>query len=295
MHQELNVNYRIGIDAATPQYPKRRRLLCAGKEIHFLEWGDPQDETVLFWHGVDGTCWDYAEFARKLAGTYHVICPDSVGCGLSEWPKDPIRDVGMEFHSLVLESLLKQLCIEEVRWVGASRGGALGIFCAAKGLIAVSHLVLNDVSPFLPLEFRQRLAKVLVSPRRFPSLQDVVEFLQSTHGKEGLVLTDDQWLQLAIAWSRRGDDGLMVQHFSPSLANQVLQNESDFDLWDAYDSLSSKVLLIRGENSAILSEAVAEEMRRRGPKCLLYPRKGGHVDLFHHPELQSFVGDFLSS
>nr|MBP7456874.1 alpha/beta hydrolase [Ottowia sp.]MBP7459022.1 alpha/beta hydrolase [Ottowia sp.] len=62
-------------------------LVCAGREIHYMDWR-PDDGatrgTVIAWHGLARTGRDMDELAAHLSARgYRVLCPDTVGRGLS--------------------------------------------------------------------------------------------------------------------------------------------------------------------------------------------------------------------
>jgi pimeloyl-ACP methyl ester carboxylesterase len=58
---------------------------CAGREIHYTEWGAQHSHTVVAWHGLARTGRDMDELARHMSARYRVICPDTLGRGLSQW------------------------------------------------------------------------------------------------------------------------------------------------------------------------------------------------------------------
>ena len=60
-----------------------------GIEIHYSDWGDPADPTVLCVHGLSRNGRDFDPLARALEDAYHVVCPDVPGRGWSEWADDP--------------------------------------------------------------------------------------------------------------------------------------------------------------------------------------------------------------
>ncbi len=50
--------------------PTSHYIACAGRELHYTEWGDglgPQAETVIAWHGLARTCRDMDDIAAHLA------------------------------------------------------------------------------------------------------------------------------------------------------------------------------------------------------------------------------------
>ena len=66
-------------------------LTCAGREIHYSEWGAQHKDVVIAWHGLARTGRDMDELAGHLSTRYRVICPDTIGRGLSQWSPRPDR------------------------------------------------------------------------------------------------------------------------------------------------------------------------------------------------------------
>ena len=64
--------------------PTSRYAHCAGYEIHYMEWGAPDAPVVIAWHGLARTGRDMDPLASHLASRYRVICPDTLGRGLSQ-------------------------------------------------------------------------------------------------------------------------------------------------------------------------------------------------------------------
>ncbi len=63
---------------------------CAGREIHYTEWGAGQRSVVIAWHGLARTGRDMDELAQHLSARFRVICPDTIGRGLSQCSPDPV-------------------------------------------------------------------------------------------------------------------------------------------------------------------------------------------------------------
>jgi pimeloyl-ACP methyl ester carboxylesterase len=106
-------------------------LVCEGREIRYTEWGAERDEVVIAWHGLARTGRDMDDIAEHLAARYRVICPDTIGRGLSEWSPEPEREYCLAFYGRIAVSLMDQLGIRETHWLGTSMGGALGIHLGA--------------------------------------------------------------------------------------------------------------------------------------------------------------------
>ena len=272
-----------------------RFLKCQGRNIHFLEWGDPDHDTVIIWHGVTGTCWDHEELAARLSKTYHVICPDSICCGLSDWAHDKKNDPGLTTYAAIARDLIQQLGLPSVRWIGASKGGGLGIVLGdIMTECSISHLILDDVGPGFPEWLRQAAMKNIASPPLFDSFIKFESYLKNTLSRGGLVLDEKRWRHLAETWCRQTDEGKFTYQNDPALANQFSLHGQDFDIWHHYDVITAKTMLIRA-NKSIVPDHEMEMMRTRGPKCAVHNRDGGHISLLHENDLQDVIISFLKS
>ena len=98
------------------------------------EWGAEHPATVIAWHGLARTGRDMDDIAAHLAPRYRVICPDTIGRGLSQWSPAPEKEYCLAFYARLAVSLLDQLGIRELHWLGTSMGGAIGIRLAAGAL-----------------------------------------------------------------------------------------------------------------------------------------------------------------
>ena len=71
--------------------PRSTYVSTAGFEMHVTEWGERSKPALVMWHGLARTGRDFDEAAQALSDTYFVICPDTIGRGLSGWAKRPVR------------------------------------------------------------------------------------------------------------------------------------------------------------------------------------------------------------
>jgi pimeloyl-ACP methyl ester carboxylesterase len=274
--------------------PRSRELHCAGHRIHFLEWGDPNHDTVLIWHGVAGNAAEGELLARHLATEYHVLCPDSIGCGKSEWPQDPTRDMVMASQCEVAQSLLEQLGVDRVRWIGASRGGSLGIYaCSHITGIDITHLVINDSAPQLPEKFRLALARNLQTLPEADSLEGFEKLLRAGLSRDHLQLNDAEWRWLARIWSRRTEKDTYTYHHTPELWNMLIYDPRDYELWDCYEQITASTLLIRGEKTKMMTDNDVKRMQTTGARCRVINRPGGHVSLYQTALEQNAIAGFL--
>src|SRR5262249_12323009 len=143
-------------------------LTCAGREIHFMEWGSPTAPPVVMWHGLARTGRDFDVIAATLDSTYRVICPDTLGRGLSAWAVNPVEEYTYGFYGKIALDLLRQLHIDFLRWVGTSMGGLIGIGLAGGELRGrITHLLVNDIGPIVEPAAAQRIVSYAGNPPVF--------------------------------------------------------------------------------------------------------------------------------
>jgi pimeloyl-ACP methyl ester carboxylesterase len=268
--------------------------VCAGREIHYTEWGSGNAETVVAWHGLARTGRDMDDIAAHLAGRYRVVCPDTIGRGLSQWSPAPEREYCLDFYARIAVSLMKEIRIEKCHWIGTSMGGALGIRLAAGALRGrIRRLVLNDIGPQLGLAAVERIRAYAGKPPAFDRMSELEAYFRTIYRPFGL-LTDAQWRRLAETSARRTADGRVTPHYDPNMVMQFEHHPADYDQWQAYDAIDAPTLCLRGESSDLLLPEVADEMRRRGPRAELVTIPGcGHAPALNVPAQFALVERFL--
>lgn len=275
--------------------PVSRYLTCEGREIHFMEWGAGHPETVVAWHGLARTGRDMDDLAEHLGGRYRVLCPDTIGRGLSQWSPDPGNEYCFSFYSRIARSFVDQLGLDRFRWVGTSMGAALGMVCAAGPLKGrITRLVLNDMGPQIADSAVQRIRGYAGSPPSFATVGELESYFRTVYKPYGY-LTDAQWRRLTETSTRRLPDGRVTPHYDPAMVRQFIDHPRDYDLWDAYERIDVPVLCLRGAESDLLLAETGEEMQRRGPRARVVTIPGcGHAPALNVPDQLALIEQFLS-
>ena len=271
-------------------------LRCEGREIHFTEWGHAGDRALIAWHGLARTGRDMDDIAAHLAQRFHVICPDTLGRGLSQWSPDPQGEYCLEFYVRLASSLVDQLGLKTFDWLGTSMGGAIGLLAASGALRGrIRRLVLNDIGPQLAPAAVQRIRAYAGNPPAFATVSELETYFRTIYKPYGW-LSDAQWRRLAETSTRRLPDGRVTPHYDPAMVMQFTHHDDDYALWDAWDTLELPVLCLRGESSDLLAPDVAEQMRQRGPRAMVVTVPGcGHAPALNTPEQFGLVERFLAA
>jgi pimeloyl-ACP methyl ester carboxylesterase len=242
---------------------------CAGREIHFTEWGSEHRRTVIAWHGLARTGRDMDELAASLSDRYRVICPDTLGRGFSQWSPDPGNEYTLAFYARLAADLFERLGIDQAHWVGTSMGGAIGTVCAG-GLVVpqlktrIRSLVLNDNAPHLAPAAIERIRTYAGNPPAFATMAELEAFFRQVYKPYGW-MSDAQWRRLTETSMRRLPDGRVTPHYDPAMVRQFIEHPHDYELWEHYDRIRIPVLLLRGAESDLVLPDAAAEMLTRGP------------------------------
>lgn len=281
--------------------PTSHYATCAGREIHYVQWGQGP-ATVIAWHGLARTGRDMDELAGHLAGRYRVVCPDTIGRGLSQWSPDPGTEYTLAFYARIAGDLLDALAIDSAHWVGTSMGGAIGTVCAGgiaqprlKGRIR--SLVLNDNAPQLAQPAVERIKAYAGNPPAFATVTELEAFFRQVYRPYGW-LSDAQWRRLAETSTRRLPDGRVTPHYDPAMVRQFIDHPHDYDLWEHYDRIDVPVLCLRGAESDLVLRETTAEMLARGPGARGLARVVeipgcGHAPALNVPEQLDLVAGFI--
>jgi pimeloyl-ACP methyl ester carboxylesterase len=276
----------------------------------YWEWnatGNPDHPHVLVCvHGLTRQSRDFDVLAQHLAPHMRVVCPDVVGRGHSDWLANPAHYQVPQYAADML-ALLAQLHanspITRLDWVGTSMGGLIGMALAGQPLLPAplpfTRLVLNDVGPALEWAALSRIASYVGQNPRFDSVEQGAEALWRISSGFG-PHSQQEWLALSRPMLRPRDDGGWGLHYDPAIgqAFQHMTPESaptaEQALWQLYDQISARTLVLRGAQSDLLSAATARAMTERGPRAQLVEFAAvGHAPTLVTPDQVAVVSRFL--
>jgi pimeloyl-ACP methyl ester carboxylesterase len=275
--------------------PTSNYLTVEGRELHYMEWGAGNSETVIAWHGLARTGRDMDELAAHLSPRYRVICPDTIGRGLSQWSPLPEQEYCLAFYARLAEGLAAALNIDKLDWVGTSMGGAIGIKLAAGAFAGrIKRLVLNDIGAKTADAAIARIRGYAGNPPEFDTVGQLEQYFRTVYKPYGW-LSDAQWRRLTESSTRRRENGKVSPHYDPKMVLQFSVHPHDYDLWEDWDRIAAPTLVLRGADSDLLLPEVAQAMTQRGPKARLAVMAGcGHAPALNVPEHLDLISGFLS-
>ncbi len=265
------------------------------REIHYSAWGDPDAPPVVCVHGLSRVGRDFDAIAEVISNTYRVLCPDMPGRGVSEWSSDPEEEYTGSAMADLCVSFCDDLNIGELRWIGTSMGGTLGMTLAAGPFRErITHLVLNDVGPTPAEEGIDRIVGYLRNPPEYDRLSGLERFYRETYGSFS-TLTDEEWRTFTVTSYRRTEDGKFTPAYDPRVVEPFITEELERDPWVMWEAIESPTFVLKGEHSDILSDVTFEEMTRRRPGIETLKVDCGHAPALNVPEQVDPVREFLAS
>jgi len=246
----------------------------------YAEWGDPGNtDVVVCAHGLSRNGRDFDTLANKLCDRYRVVCPDVVGRGLSDRLTD-YRGYGFPQYVADCITLIARLDVDRIHWVGTSMGGLIGMMIAAMAGNPIERLVINDVGPVIGSAGIARIGAAVGTATEFASFEEGLEHVMRASATFG-PHTPEQWHALSEHIVIRQPDGGWRLHYDPRIgdaAREAIAKPVTTDLWLLWDQIRCPTLVLRGAESDLLEQEVAQEMTLRGPKASLITYPGvGHA------------------
>jgi pimeloyl-ACP methyl ester carboxylesterase len=314
--------FLITMSAITTQ-PQLDFVNCPHPEgqhrMAFWRWGDVcARHVVVCVHGLTRQGRDFDRLAQALVAQspepLQVVCPDVVGRGRSEWLIDASGYQIPQYAADML-ALLGQLnaqlntqwgatnAMQSLDWVGTSMGGLIGMVLAGQpGLplpAPIRRLVLNDVGPAISWSSVQRMQTYVGQYGQYRDLDEAAAVLRVLSQGFGPVPAD-VWREMSAHMTRPGLDGALTLHYDPAIGVPVralteeMATAGEAALWSLYDQIQARTLLIRGQDSDLLTPETANVMAQRGPRARLETWAGfGHAPTLTSEDQISCVAQFL--
>jgi pimeloyl-ACP methyl ester carboxylesterase len=276
---------------ALPQLRFQSRFFSTfdGLTLHIRDYGSALDPglPVVCLPGLARTTADFGPLASALASGLagdrrRVLALDYRGRGLSDYDRN-WRHYTLPIENDDILTVLAAAGVDRAIFFGTSRGGLHTMFLSAARPSLIAAAVLNDIGPILEPRGMARIRSYIgkLPPPR--SQADAVDLLKRMMSEQFSGLSEADW-QAYAKITFADEEGRFGPRYDPKLKKQLgsLDLEQPLpDLWPQFDSLRHiPLLVIRGQNSDLLSEQTLAEMRLRHPGCETYVVAGqGHPPL----------------
>lgn len=233
--------------------------------------------------------------ARQDETGRDVYCLDYRGRGRSQ------HDPNWKNYTLLVEindvlDFMTMKGLDHAAVIGTSRGGLLAMLMGVLRPTALGAAVLNDIGPVIE---REGLARIVAYVGRVPlpaNWEEAAELVYEMNRRQFTAIAREEWPQIARQFFN-DDNGLPAAAYDPELAKAIsVMDGPTPELWPQLAALAHvPVLVLRGENSDILSEPTVAQMRARHPRLASFTVRGqGHAPLLRDAASIGAIAGFLA-
>ena len=270
-----------------------------GLRLHYRDYpGSDTQPPVICIPGLTRNARDFEGIAVRLAGERRVICVDLRGRGESAYAKDPMTYVPLTYAQ-DLERLIAELGLTRFATIGTSLGGIVSMLLAATNPSRFAGVILNDIGPVIEQRGLDRIRGYVGRGSVWPTWVHAARTLGETNAAVYPAYSLEDWLRMAKQLYKLNAQGRIVPDYDSKISEpfRLPGGEAGVDLWPAIEAMKAvPLLMVRGALSDILSEATANEVKKRvkGAKLVTVPETG-HTPTLDEPIAARAIDRFLAS
>lgn len=231
--------------------------------------------TVLLLHGGGQTRHSWHRSGSRFADAgWTTYALDARGHGDSTWAPD--GDYGMDSLVADLTGVVEQIGAHPVL-IGASLGGMTSLVAQGENSDLARAIVLVDIATTIEAKGTDRIVEFMRSaPDGFGSLDEVADAISAYNPHRPRPKNLDG-LKKNV---RQGDDGRWRWHWDPAFlqgGDEHKRRASELRLEQAARAITVPILLVRGQQSDVVTAKGAEEFRQLVPHVVIREAKAGHM------------------
>ena len=241
---------------------------------------------LLHGFGNEAHIWD--RFAPLVGDRYHVFALDSRGHGDSEHAPE----YGDEHNVADFTAILAALGIQRLALVGFSMGGGTAMLFTRRNPERIERLVIVDRGPETDPRGRERMARAIGKARTsFPNRDEALAYIRLANPKR-----PEELVQKSLNHAFRPmQDGSYRLKQDEKLRTGFGHHGSGEDLWAIAAAIECPTLIVRGGDSDILAQDVAERMAQVMPNAelVVVPNASHPVMMDNPPGFNRVTSEFL--
>jgi pimeloyl-ACP methyl ester carboxylesterase len=278
-----------------------------GLRLHARDYGrhSGRGTPVVCLPGLARAGTDFEALANTLANDptqpRRVVALDYRGRGQSDYDRDP-ANYSFQVEIADVIAVLTALDCAPAIFVGTSRGGILTMLLAAMRPTMIAAAVLNDIGPVIEPKGLMRIKGYVGKLPQPRSHEEGAEILRRLFSAQFPTQTQEDWLKSSQRTFKQVN-GAFVPDYDVALAKTM--EGVDFEkplppLWAQFDALAHvPVMVIRGENSDLLTAATVEQMaahreQASSPLQTLVVPDQGHAPLLAEPDTIARISNFIA-
>ena len=269
-----------------PDYPTGASCYASinNRQMHYLEGGNDQRETVVMIHGNPSWSFYYRHLFTALCDQYHCIVPDHIGMGLSDKPGKAEYDFSLKQRVDDLDALLTSLKLDnKITLIVHDWGGMIGMAYATRYPDKIKRLVISNTAGFhmptgkqVPWQLKLSRLPVIGSLLiqglnafcRGAVVQCVTRLAMNKEVKNAYLAPYDNWSHRLSILRFVEDIPLDKKHVSYAIVDQVDKNLQQFS--------KLPVLVCWGLNDFVFDIHYLDEWKRRMPAAEFHEFDAGH-------------------
>ncbi len=264
----------------------------------YYSWGSQEhsNKTLICLHGLNrnGRDWDYVAKSLVEKG-YLVIAPDIVGRGNSDYLIDA-KGYEVPYYSLDILTLIRVLSLQNISILGTSMGGLIGMAIAAMPEHPIKKLILNDIGAEIEYKGLQIISSYSGEQPEFTTFAIAKDYLKNISLDFG-DLPNSVWEHMARNSFQKNAKGNYELKRDVNLSKPFLaptDGEKNLEFWEFWHKVTLPTLIIRGENSNILSKATIDKMQAiNGQTKSIEIKNTGHAPFLYSIEHTELIFNFL--
>ena len=268
-----------------------------GLRLYARHYESDSDATpLLCMHGLSRNSADFHDLVDHLTDR-PVISVDQRGRGRSDYDPDPSNYRPDRYCEDML-TLVRGLGHERIISIGTSMGGLMTFMLGNMSPNLFAGAVINDIGPDIEATGIERLRGYVGQHHSFDSLADAAKAIKAQGPDIFPEFEEADWLSFAGRVCESTEDGRVRFSYDPAISKGLSESDPTAappNLWPLFLGLSDfPMLVLRGENSDLLSVATAERMARdRKHTCLVTVPNRGHAPTLTEPVALNAIRSFL--
>ena len=264
---------QVGVPFTAENAPSDRYVDVNGLNLHYLEWGDAANPTVLMLHGrsQQAHSWDFVSLA--LSDRFHALALDQRGHGDSDWATD--GDYSIEAQQTDIDGFVEALGLDGFILIGHSMGGRNAYVWAGRHPRALKGLMIVDTGPDTGTVSLERMREFRELPDELDSFEEFAQRVQQYTGR-----SREQTLGALKYSIRRRTDGKWTWKYDKRLRTPDGREPgwTPDRLWDCVGRITCPTTVLRGSRSDVFLPETLERMQQAIPDCVAETIPGaGHL------------------
>ena len=239
-----------------------RNIVLRQQRFHFLEWGRSDAQAIVLLHGGHQSAHSWDLVSLQLAQRYRVFALDQRGHGDSEWARD------VEYTNTTMsedaEAFIRALGIAEPVLIGHSMGGRNALLLARRSPALLRALVIVDIAPEVSDEGRKMIGGFVRMNQEFDDLE---HFIGNVRKYDPYRPREHIERTVKYNMLRRADGKFVSKCDStPRRLGLLPAAAADHVSLDDLRLFPMPTLMVRGENSNVVTQEAAEHCRDALPR-----------------------------